>query len=307
VDKIEQQNPGSFCLPQPTHGMTFFVRPARDTMSSMKGPGGCPSESVISFLESLSFDGATVKFCERFDGKSRIWNFRRHSHPYFELIFFIEGKAKIDAGPDVIDISLFDVLVYPPGLLHKEQLDGECRQEIICMWVDLGPCPAFDHAIKLKDLRGTMRELFEIIYLEFTGNRAFADDVIASCLRTLFLLIKQSYYEPSHENDSQVERCLSYIHEHYTANFDSETLAQTISVSPSYLFRIFKRKMQVTPMHYRNLVRIDKAKLLLLDRRLTMEEIAWHVGFEDSKYFSRIFKKEEGLSPSEFRAKHVAE
>jgi AraC-like DNA-binding protein/mannose-6-phosphate isomerase-like protein (cupin superfamily) len=265
-----------------------------------------PDESIPSFLESLCFDHAVAKWCERFDGRSSIWNFQRHSHPYFELIFFIDGKARIDAGDESVDISLFDVVVYPPGLPHQEHLDMGSRQEIICIWADLGPCPSFDHAIKLKDLRGTMRELFEIIYLEFTGNRAMAGDVIASCLKTLFLLIRQSYCETPRENDSQVERCLSYIHEHFTGNFGIETLAQTISVSPSYLFRIFKRRMRVTPMHYRNLVRIDKARLLLLDRRFTVEEIAEHVGFEDGRYFSRTFKKETGLSPSEFRKKQLA-
>ena len=44
-------------------------------------------------------------------------------------------------------------------------------------------------------------------------------------------------------------------------------LAGQVAVSPSYLFRLFKKKMQVTPMHYRNTVRIDKAKLLLADQQ----------------------------------------
>src|SRR5271169_6239992 len=265
-----------------------------------------PDELISTFLKSLCFDHAIAKWCERFDGRSSIWNFQRHSHPFFELIFFIEGKAKIDVGHESIDISLLDVVVYPPGLPHQEHLDMGSRQEIICIWADLGPCLPFDRAIKLKDLRGTMRELFEIIYLEFTGNRAMAAEVIASCLKTLFLLIRQGCCQTSQENDSRVERCLSYIHEHFTGNFDIETLAQTISVSSSYLFRIFKRKMRVTPMHYRNLVRIDKARLLLLDRRFTVEEIADHVGFDGARYFSRVFKKETGLSPSEFRKKQLA-
>ena len=49
-----------------------------------------PQDSILAFLESISFDRAAVQFCERFDDKSRIWNFERHSHPYFELIFFVE-------------------------------------------------------------------------------------------------------------------------------------------------------------------------------------------------------------------------
>ncbi len=77
-----------------------------------------------------------------------------------------------------------------------------------------------------------------------------------------------------------------------------------VFVSPSYLFRLFKKKMGVTPMRYRNLVRIDKAKLLLLDRTLTIEEVAERVGFEDAKYFARVFKKETGASPSAFRTRN---
>jgi len=48
---------------------------------------------TLAFLESISLDRAELKFCERFDEQSRIWNFEKHSHPYFELILFLEGKA----------------------------------------------------------------------------------------------------------------------------------------------------------------------------------------------------------------------
>jgi len=78
-------------------------------------------------------------------------------------------------------------------------------------------------------------------------------------------------------------------------------LARAAYVSPSYLFRVFRKMMGVSPMHYRNLVRVDKAKLLLLERALTVEDVASRVGFEDVKYFARVFKKETGTSPSEFR------
>jgi AraC-like DNA-binding protein/mannose-6-phosphate isomerase-like protein (cupin superfamily) len=264
-------------------------------------------EAVCRFLEQVPIDHATLQFCERFDEKSRIWNFDTHSHPYFELIFFIEGKANIDAGAETVNVLGFDVIVYPPGLLHAEHLELDRRQEIICFWVDTGPTPTFDHAIKLMDERGTLRELFEMTYAEFTTNRPYAADLISVYLQAIFLQARQHFTEPSREASSLVERCLGYIHENYARSFGIEALAATVSVSPSYLFRLFKRKLRLTPMHYRNVVRIDKAKLLLADRSLTVDAVAERVGFDDPKYFARVFKDLAGMSPSAYRRANVAD
>ena len=264
-------------------------------------------DAICRFLEQIPLDHATLQFCERFDEQSRIWNFDAHSHPYFELIFFIEGKANIDAGAETVNVYGFDVVIYPPGLLHAEHLELGRRQEIICFWVDTGPTPAFDHAIKLMDERGTLRELFEMTYAEFTTNRPYSADLISVYLQAIFLQTRQHFREPSREASSLVERCLGYIHENYAQSFDIESLAATVSVSPSYLFRLFKKKMRLTPMHYRNVVRIDKAKLLLADRSLTVDAVAERVGFDDAKYFARVFKDLAGLSPSAYRRANVAD
>lgn len=264
-------------------------------------------EQICRFLETVSFEHAALRFCERFDDQSRIWNFSKHAHPYFELIFFIEGKANIDAGEESVDVRGFDVVIYPPGLLHAEHLDLTRRQEIICLWADTGPCLPFEHAIKLVDERGTMRVLFGMIYDEFTANRPFAADLINRYLQALFLQVRQHFSEPSRESTSLVERCLGFIHENYARDFDIEDLASAVSVSPSYLFRLFKRKMQVSPMQYRNIVRIDKAKLVLVDRSLTVDAVAERVGFDDPKYFARVFKELAGLSPSSYRKANVAD
>jgi len=269
--------------------------------------GSVDREAVCRFLEQVPIDHATLQFCERFDEKSRIWNFDTHSHPYFELIFFIEGKANIDAGAETVNVLGFDVIVYPPGLLHAEHLELGRRQEIICFWVDTGPTPVFDHPIKLMDLGGTLRELFEMTYAEFTTNRPYATDLISTYLKAIFLQARQQFAEPSREASSLVERCLGYIHENYAQSFGIEALAATVSVSPSYLFRLFKKKMRLTPMRYRNVVRIDKARLLLADRSLTVDDVAERVGFDDSKYFARVFKDLAGMPPSAYRRANVAD
>ena len=60
-------------------------------------------------------------------------------------------------------------------------------------------------------------------------------------------------------------------------------------------------------MRYRNVVRIDKARLLLADRSLTVDDVAERVGFDDSKYFARVFKDLAGMPPSAYRRANVAD
>jgi AraC-like DNA-binding protein/mannose-6-phosphate isomerase-like protein (cupin superfamily) len=256
---------------------------------------------VCEYLAEVNVEHATLQFCERFDDRSRIWNFKKHSHPFFELIFFLEGRANIDAGDESVDVLGFDAVIYPPGLQHAEHLDLSQRQEIICLWADTGPTRSFAHAIKLMDERGTLRTLFEMIYAEFTANRPYSSDLISVYLQGIFLQVRQHFSEPSREANTLVERSLGYIHEHYARDFDIEELARQIAVSPSYLFRLFKKKMGVSPMRYRNIVRVDKAKLLLADQALSVDAVADRVGFEDPKYFARVFRDLAGMSPSAFR------
>src|SRR5438876_11069786 len=208
------------------------------------------------------------------------------------------------AGDDTIHISSFDCLISPTSRRNTKHLRQCLRQEIISLWADLGSCARFDHAIKLPDARGAFRQIFESIYAEFTGKHHFAPEIIACHLRTLVWLVRQHFAEPFTESQTQVARCLNYIHENYAHDFPAEVLAKKVFVSPSYLFRIFRKKKGVTPMHYRNLVRVDKAKLLLLDPKFKMEEVAERVGFKDVKYFARVFKKETGSAPSEFRKRN---
>lgn len=264
-------------------------------------------EAACRYLAEVNIEHATLQFCERFDEKSRIWNFSKHSHPFFELIFFLEGKANIDAGDESVDVLGFDLVVYPPGLEHAEHLDLRRRQEIICLWADTGPTPRFDHAIKLMDERGTLRSLFEMVYDEFTANRPGSGELISCYLKTIFLQVRQHFSQPPREVTSLVERSLGYIHEHYARDFDIDELAGQVAVSPSYLFRLFKKKMQVTPMHYRNMVRVDKAKLLLADQQLTVDDVAERVGFEDPKYFARVFRDLTGATPSAYRRSRLAD
>jgi len=262
------------------------------------------SYALLSFWDSVSFDKIAIKFCERFDGQSRIWNFHKHSHDLFELLYFIDGRAHILAGSNELDVSMFELVVYPPNVAHEERLNKSFRQEIYCFWIDAGPCSGIDQGFSIKDQNGAIRTIMDGIYREYVSQKAMNMQIISTYFKLLYLLVRRAIVEPPTSDNSLVERCLGYIHEHYTEDFDISTMAHAVYVSDSYLFRSFKKKMGMTPMHYRNKLRIEKSKLLLCqsDRRLDL--IAEDVGFDDVKYFSRLFKKATGMTPGSFRKKN---
>lgn len=98
-----------------------------------------------------------------------------------------------------------------------------------------------------------------------------------------------------------VRKAMAYIHEHYAQPLSREEIAYRVGVSSDYLTRCFRHELGVTPMAYLNRYRVHKAKLLLTTTKKTITEIALATGFSDNNYFSQVFRRETGQSPSAYR------
>ncbi|UOQ84112.1 helix-turn-helix domain-containing protein [Gracilibacillus salinarum] len=92
-----------------------------------------------------------------------------------------------------------------------------------------------------------------------------------------------------------------YIHTHFKENIMLDEVAAEVGLSSYYLSKLFKEHFQLTFVEYVTHIRLEKAKDLLLDDEMPLKEIALTIGYRDPNYFSRVFKKETGLSPSEYR------
>lgn len=92
-----------------------------------------------------------------------------------------------------------------------------------------------------------------------------------------------------------------YINANYSYNISSKSIAEKFYVNPSYASRCFSEKHGQTITEYINKVRIERAMLLLKISMTPVSNIALNVGYTDLNYFSRVFKKWVGLSPTQYR------
>ena len=107
--------------------------------------------------------------------------------------------------------------------------------------------------------------------------------------------------ETTEEKNHLVELAKEYMAEHYYENIMLADAAQKVGVSAGYLSTLFKRQLSKGVVDYLNDIRIEHACTYLQQGYLKTYESAYKVGFKDEKYFSKVFKKIKGQSPSEYR------
>ncbi len=105
----------------------------------------------------------------------------------------------------------------------------------------------------------------------------------------------------SGEAQRLVRSAMAYLHENFAEAISRRDLAQHIGITEDHLTFCFRQELGTTPIEYLQRYRINQAKRLLKESQKTITEIALNVGFSDSGYFSRIFRRETGISPEVFR------
>ena len=158
--------------------------------------------------------------------------------------------------------------------------------------------------------------IVENIELEYQNNQdEFSKEIIISQLSTL-LKYANRFYERQFLNRKELSNdLLEQFNEQLDRYFESgqlqekgipsiDQIAEKMSVSQRYLSDTLKKETGKTTTEHLQLYLIDEAKNILLNPNKSVSEVAYELGFEYPQYFSRLFKKKEGISPSEFREKY---
>jgi len=108
----------------------------------------------------------------------------------------------------------------------------------------------------------------------------------------------------SQKNIQAIQKAAEYIRQNYRTKLTIDDIAQEVYLSPCYVSRIFKLSLGCTLMEYLTQVRMEEAKKMLKNPKYNVMQAAEESGFEDPGYFTKVFKKLEGITPSRFK-KHA--
>jgi two-component system response regulator YesN len=146
----------------------------------------------------------------------------------------------------------------------------------------------------------------DIKYLDYTGctlkMMEYSGNQMIDYAYQLFLYIT-SYVKPQNSIDYSnniVKATKEYMESHYTDDISLEDMAAQVNISPQYFSKLIKKTTGFNFIDWLSMLRVKKAKELLTNSNLTVKEVCFMVGYKDPNYFSRIFKKRIGITPSEY-------
>ena len=159
---------------------------------------------------------------------------------------------------------------------------------------------------------GSAGELWTLQWCHFYGPAAGNDDYIRDMwlnekLNTLLALLMAESWQPASLRNPRrparrdVAPVREYLEEHCTEKIALESVAEHFFLNKHYLARLFKEQYGVSVNSYLTQVRITRAKQMLRFTDKAVSVIAAECGLEDANYFSRVFKKVEGVTPKQYR------
>lgn len=150
-----------------------------------------------------------------------------------------------------------------------------------------------------------LQTLFEKLYDLASSYDYIRDMRINETLSTLLTLLMQESWNPENSVVSKKRMELAtvkaYLDEHYIEKITLDELESRFFINKYYLLKIFKEMYGSTISSYLIAKRITKAKQLLRFSQLSIDQVGCEVGMDGAGYFSRMFKKAEGISPKEYR------
>ncbi len=235
---------------------------------------------------------------------------------YKKLMNFFPGQVEIFLAENGIEavsifkekncqVAMLDIAM--PGMSGLDAAEEIRKMSPDCGIIFLTAFDEFSYAKKAIRIRA----------LDYLLKPGSDDDIINAMERAFYLCDKNTKQAPTHNevkdmssaqetseqsSNTFVKDISDYINNHYKEDLSLQDVASVLGYSDVYFCKIFKQNFGRNFITYLNNYRIDRAKELLADPEINIKDISTEAGYRDANYFTRVFKRIVGSTPSEYRS-----
>ncbi|TMV46607.1 helix-turn-helix domain-containing protein [Paenibacillus mesophilus] len=284
-----------------------------------------------------------VRWADLLDTQKNVSFYRDHYNPYYELIVVAEGTVNLRAGDERMTLCMGDSYLLKPWESHGGWGNDGTNGKFF--WVQFSCSPGMNEFIlnrapdlnivhaertELRTVEVSHEDLLIIPRLYRNRHRYKLLDLFEQLLETMkrpegyfrfqatlllaemFRGIATDFLEQSHLDTAfpisyiTFRKLVNQLNNSYESELTKQILERWMDRKYEYLCQVFKKYAGTTINHYIQQLRVQRAKHLLRNTDKSVKTIAMEVGYQEPFYFSRLFKKIEGVSPQHYREQDAA-
>lgn len=253
-----------------------------------------------------------VSYSDWLDGHSTLM----HCHEDLaEILLILRGHGRYTVDLRSQEVSAGDVILCNGGALHDELPQSNEPYQTLCIGIknlhlpSLPPCclleknadPLFHKPEQYEDLKQLFCQIDRYAAECEPGYQALCQYLMLASLELVKRMVQGRTGTLQVQESSVFAQVAHYLDRHYAEDIPIEQLVQKFYISPYHLSHMFKQKTGYSVKQYVLRRRIGEAQIRLINTEDTVQSISEAVGFEDTSYFSRIFSKYTGFTPTEYR------
>ncbi len=247
-----------------------------------------------------------INNCGYFENMTKMNILRKNGRVDHQLIYVKSGSIMAITEKGEIALTSGDVFLYRPNVPQHYRITDTTT----FFWIHFSGTEAERLVSFFKDDVYSVGELYELekfcksFYIDYNTVNRYNELIYEGRLISLFGELSRRISGINIKDNasfSKIQKALVLMNENYRAGYSNEELAKTCNMSKYYFIKVFKETVGVTPQKYHTSLIISKSKQLLENTDYNVNEIAQLLGFDDAMYFSRLFKKSVGMSPTDHR------
>jgi len=247
-----------------------------------------------------------------------IFPYHLHSHDFFEWVWCVENHSFLKIRDTVYRLDAGDFCLLPPGVEHAD-VHLPTLERYTVLWCKL-QCQAISAHLNVYipfrylpdgDSRTATAPLSTVPLLttlqnELSGAAAYRETVCRSLVTALLHLMLRALEAPPRDEAPEPARgrvaaaVSRYLHQHYMHPLSLDDVARTLHMSRNHLAFLYKRETGTTIGQTLTAIRLTHARALLLEQKLSVQEVSRAVGYANPEHFSRVFSRHLSVTPGRY-------